>query len=457
MKFLKMPEPVSVAINTLKAAGFEAFIVGGCVRDIALHRTPSDWDITTSALPNETELVFGDYKIIETGIKHGTVTVIIDGMHLEITTYRKDGDYIDNRHPADVSFTKKLEDDLCRRDFTVNAMAYSENDGLIDLFGGTSDLDSRIIRTVGEPDERFTEDALRIMRALRFSAVLDFDIEEKTKLSILKNCELLKNISAERITDELFKFLCGDGERVTQLLIEFRSVIAVIIPEIKPCFDFDQKNKHHIYDVYTHMAYAVGYSEPAPEVRLALLLHDIGKPECFFTDDEGVGHFYGHGEKGAKTVEKIAARLKLPSRFQSDLVTLVRYHDYPVTPDRKTIKRRLNKFGPSMLKKIMLVKTGDSLAHNTDFAKPLCEIDAINESIEKVLADEECFSLRKLCISGKDLLDIGFTGGPEIGHVLDTLLNCVIDEKLPNEHDALLEFAKDIYKNGGEPYETGKA
>lgn len=451
-----MPKPVSAAIDMLESAGFEAYIVGGCVRDAILHRNPSDWDITTNAVPSETEQVFKGYRVIETGIKHGTVTVIVDNMSLEITTYRTDGEYIDNRHPENVSFTRNLADDLCRRDFTVNAMAYNDKTGFVDKFGGTDDLGSHLIKTVGDPDKRFGEDALRIMRALRFAAVLDFEIEEKTKDAILRNCELLKNVSAERISEELLKFLCGNGERVTKLLMEFREVIAVIIPEIRPCFDFDQRNKHHIYDVYTHMAYAVGYSEPDEEVRFALLLHDIGKPECFFTDEDGVGHFYGHGEKGAQTVEKIVKRLRLPSQFQNDVVTIIRYHDYPITPDRKTVKRRLNKFGPRILKKIMLVKVGDSLAHNTEFAKPIDEINAVNECIDNILSEEECFSLRKLNISGKDLLKIGFTGGPEIGKTLEQLLNCVIDEDIPNEYGALVNLAKTIYKNGDDPGEAGK-
>lgn len=451
-----MPETVSIAIDKLEAAGFEAFTVGGCVRDIQFNRTPSDWDITTNALPKQTAEVFKDFRIVPTGIKHGTVTVIIDGMPLEITTYRTDGEYTDNRHPKSVSFTGDLTEDLSRRDFTINAMAYSEKCGLVDKFGGSTDIRSRLIRTVGDPDRRFTEDALRMMRALRFASVLDFEIEENTKKSILKNRELLKNISSERISDELIKFLCGEGKRVTELLIEFRDVIAVVIPELKPCFDFDQKNKHHAYDVYTHMAYSVGYSKPDPEVRFSLLLHDIGKPSCFFTDENGVGHFYGHGEKGAQTVEKIVKRLKLSSQFQNDAVTLVRYHDYPVTPDKKTVKRRLNKFGPRMLGKIMLVKEGDSLAHSTGYAKPLDEIRAVCVSIDEVLSEEECFSLKKLNISGRDLLGIGFTAGPEIGKVLNSLLEKVIDESVPNEHESLMKLAEEFYKNGDEFYGTGK-
>ena len=436
---MTIPEPAMKALRLLEDAGFEDFVVGGCVRDSLLGKTPDDWDITTDALPEETKEVFKDFRVIETGIKHGTVAVIVDGMLLEITTYRVDGEYLDNRHPKDVVFTRNLREDLARRDFTINALACSGDGKLIDEFSGMQDLNDRVIRCVGEPDERFAEDALRIMRALRFSSTLGFDIEEKTEASVHKNKDLLKNIAAERITDELLKLLCG--EKVTETLINYRDVFAVIIPELEPCFDFDQKNYHHIYDVYTHIAYSVGGARALPDVRLALLLHDIGKPDCFFVDEEGVGHAYGHAEKSAELAQKALSRLRLPSDMQETVLTLVRFHDYPVEPSKKIIRRRLNKFGPEVFEKLMYVKQGDNFAHNRDIKdfEPL-----INEILQMAKEQEDdCFTVKRLDIDGNDLKALGLEG-PEIGKTLEKLLEEVMDDKLENRHEVLIERAKTL-------------
>lgn len=433
--------PALKALNLLSDAGFEAYVVGGCVRDSLLLKEPSDWDITTNALPEETKKVFSEYRIAETGIKHGTVTVIIDGEPFEVTTYRVDGDYPDNRHPESVTFTRNLYDDLARRDFTVNAMACGIDGKIVDAFSGYDDLQARLIRCVGDPRVRFSEDALRIMRALRFSAALDFDIEPETAEAIHEKRGLLKNIAAERITDELMTFLCGKGERVTKLLIEYRDVFAVIIPELEPCFDFDQKNIHHIYDIYTHIAYSVGGAEPLPDVRLALLLHDIGKPDCFFTDDEGVGHFYGHAERSAEIAQTALSRLRLSSQMSENVLTLVRYHDYPVEPSEKIIRRRLNKFGPELFKKLMLVKAGDNFAHNTDLRDYSGLINEIMNMAENL--ENDCFTLSDLKVGGDDIKELGLEG-PAIGKVLNRLLEEVMDEELENDHDKLIERAKTL-------------
>ena len=436
---MTIPEPAMKALRLLEDAGFEAFVVGGCVRDSLLGKTPDDWDITTDALPEETKEVFKDFRVIETGIKHGTVAVIVDGMLLEITTYRVDGEYLDNRHPKDVAFTRNLREDLARRDFTINALACWGAGKLFDVFSGIKYLNDRVIRCVGEPDERFAEDALRIMRALRFSSTLGFDIEEKTSASVHKNKDLLKNIAAERITDELLKLLCG--EKVTETLINYRDVFAVIIPELEPCFDFDQKNYHHIYDVYTHIAYSVGGARALPDVRLALLLHDIGKPDCFFVDEEGVGHAYGHAEKSAELAQKALSRLRLPSDMQETVLTLVRFHDYPVEPSKKIIRRRLNKFGPEVFEKLMYVKQGDNFAHNRDIKdfEPL-----INEILQMAKEQEDdCFTVKRLDIDGNDLKALGLEG-PEIGKTLESLLEEVMDDKLENRHEVLIERAKTL-------------
>lgn len=440
-----IPSEVIDALELLEKSGFEAYIVGGCVRDIKLNKTPHDWDITTSALPQEVKEVFKDFHVVDTGIKHGTVTVICNKLPLEITTYRVDGEYSDNRHPKEVSFTRNLEDDLSRRDFTVNALAYNPKTGVVDRFNSLSDLEGKTIRAIGECDKRFEEDALRLIRALRFSAVLDFDIETETSKSIHKNRELLKNISSERIFEELNKFLCGKGERVTSLLIEYRDVFAVIIPELEPCFDFDQKNKHHIFDVYDHIAYSVGYSAPIPVVRMALLFHDIGKPECFFTDEDGVGHFYGHGDISACIAERALKRLKSPSKFAGDVTTLVRYHDYPIECNKKSIKRRLNKFGREILDLLLEVKKSDGLAHNPDSEKSdnfIGFIDDTKALIDDISESGECFSVKDLCVDGNDLIELGYERGPLIGTLLKEILGEVIDGRIENEAEQVIEFLK---------------
>ena len=439
---MNIPQSVKTALDLLGRAGFESFVVGGCVRDALLCKEPNDWDITTIALPEETKNVFKDYRVIETGIKHGTVAVIIDDVLLEITTYRIDGDYEDNRHPQDVTFTRNLSEDLKRRDFTINALVANANGEVKDLVGGKADLENKLIRCVGEPDQRFKEDALRILRALRFSATLDFDIEAETGESIKKNAMLLENISAERVTEELSKLLCGVGERVIKILIEYRDVFAIIIPELKPCFDFDQKNIHHVYDVYEHIAHSVGTSEPILDVRLALLLHDIAKPDCFFVDENGVGHAYGHADKSAEYADKILKRLKVSNELYTSVWTLVKYHDYPVEPNLKIVRRRLCKFGPELFEKLIYVKMGDNWAHNLEtgnYDDMLKEILALSKE-----AENTCFSTRTLDITGDDLINLGVEKGPEIGKILNLLLEEVMDEKLENEKEILIRRVKEL-------------
>lgn len=439
---IQLPDYVRTALKALEDAGYEAFVVGGCVRDIYLGKNPEDFDITTDATPKEMLEVFKTFHVIPTGIKHGTVTVIIDGKSIEITTYRIDGEYLDSRRPENVIFSRSISEDLSRRDFTVNALAYNEASGLLDLHGGLDDLKNGIIRCVGEPDKRFEEDALRIMRAVRFSSVLGFSVEENTKRSIFKYADTLTSISAERTSAELLKLLCGKD--ATKILIEYRDVIAALIPELKKTFDFDQNNKHHIYTVYDHMAYSVGFAKDEPDVRLALLLHDIGKPDTYFTDENGVGHFYTHGEVGAEISLPILKRLRLSREMTDTVYTLVRYHDYPIDHSRKTIRRRLNKFGEPMLKKLMDVKEGDSKAHNPAYVGRIDEIYEINEIIDDVINAEDCFSLRSLKISGRDLKNMGMESGPEIGSVLNELLSEVLDGNLENDFDALSKRAAQL-------------
>ena len=436
---IELPEYVALALEKLETSGFEAYVVGGCVRDAYLNKTPLDWDITTDAKPSEIAEVFKGFKVIETGIAHGTLTVLVSGNPVEITTYRVDGEYEDNRHPKEVRFTKSLREDLARRDFTVNALAYNPKTGVVDAFDGIQDLNNKMIRCVGDPDKRFSEDALRIMRALRFASCLGFTIDTETSKSLRENSILLKNVSAERITAELLKLLCGDN--VTQILIEYRSVFAVIIPELAPAFDFDQNNKHHIYNVYDHIAHAVGSSAPDSEVRLALLLHDIGKPACYTEDENGVGHFYGHGNISAEIAANVLSRMRLSSDMYQTVFTLVKYHDIPIEPDRKIVKRRLNKFGEEILRKLLLVKTGDGLAHNPEYVRASDEMEAVNQIVDDVIRSGDCFSVKALAINGKDLLNLGFASGPLIGEVLTKMLEKVIDGSLNNNREELINYA----------------
>ncbi len=438
-----LPQQVKTALNLLTENGYEAFIVGGCVRDSILGITPLDWDITTNAIPKQILSVFENYRTIKTGIKHGTVTVIIQNLPLEITTYRIDGEYLNNRHPDSVKFCFNLKEDLNRRDFTINSLAFNSQSGIVDISDGVNDINSKIIRCVGNPDIRFKEDALRILRALRFSSTLGFNIEQNTSDSILRNAHLLRNVSKERVSSELLKILCG--KNVVNVLLKYRNVFATIIPEIEPMFDFQQNNKHHIFDVWEHTVYAIGFSEPNPIVRLTLLLHDIGKPHCYTIDTNSVGHFYGHGEFSADIASKVLEDLKLSNNISQTILTLVRYHDCELSPDEKLIKKRLAKFSEPVLRLLVKVQNADSLAHNPAYSFKHKDINQIEETIDKVIANNECFSLEKLAVNGTDLIALGIPKGRVIGEILNDLLNYVIDNKISNNKDKLLSKAKEMY------------
>jgi len=439
-----LPPQVKVAIELLEQNGFEAYVVGGCVRDSILGVCPPDWDITTSALPNEVLCVFNKFKTIETGIKHGTVIVIINDLPLEITTFRIDGDYLDNRHPENVKFCSNLREDLSRRDFTINAMAYNKSDGLIDAFDGIKDIKNNTIKCVGNPDLRFNEDALRILRALRFSSVLGFELEQSTDDSVLRNAYLLQNVSKERIATELLKLLCG--KNVCNVLLKYRDVIAKIIPEIEPMFDFNQHNKHHIFDVWEHTVYAIGYADCDPIVRLTLLLHDIGKPHCFSMDEKGVGHFYGHGNISADIARTVLKSLKLSNEMSETVLTLVKYHDYPITSKEKIVKRRLLKFSVPIFVLLLKVKLADLLAHNPVYSDRGQEIEAIEKTMNKIIANGECFKLCDLAVNGNDLIELGIPASKKIGEILNELLLCVIDGKLENNKTDLIEQSKKMIR-----------
>jgi tRNA nucleotidyltransferase (CCA-adding enzyme) len=441
---MDMPKNVDIAINLLQSAGFEAYAVGGCVRDSLLGKTPNDWDITTSAKPEDMKSVFADFHCIDTGIKHGTVTVVIDGEPLEITTFRLDGEYEDNRHPKSVTFTSDLGADLGRRDFTVNAMAYSKMTGTVDLFGGQNDLKNKIIRCVGDPDRRFNEDALRILRALRFASALDFEIEEKTAQSLLKNRALLGNISEERIAKELLKLVCGKGAK--RILTDFAPVLFEILPELQPMYKNSHDNPHHCYDIYEHTLIAVESIDPEPTLRFAMLLHDCGKPAVKKFDENGVAHFYGHQRISAEISAQILARLKVSNKFRDEILFLVSNHDrWELYENTEKMPRYLSKFGLDGVLNLLKVMRADVLAQSPEYRYRLDQIADAEETAKNLAAQKPCLSLSELQINGRTLMDIGIPQGRKLGAVLAQLLDEVIDGVTKNTQEALTTRAREIY------------
>ena len=434
---MMIPAPVARALQRLQQAGYEAGIVGGCVRDRLMGREPQDYDITTAALPEQTAAVFADARVIETGLRHGTVTVLLDGEPLEITTYRIDGEYSDGRRPDSVRFTPSLTEDLARRDFTMNAMAYAPDTGLVDPFGGQADILAGCIRCVGEPERRFTEDALRILRALRFASVLGFSIEPETEAALRRCAPLLHRISAERIAAELKKLLCGADVR--RVLLRYADVLGEVLPEILPMVGFDQKNPYHCYDILEHSAAAVEAIAPEPELRFAALLHDIGKPDCFFTDERGVGHFYGHAARSAELADAILTRLRFDRAGRERIVTLVRRHDRPIEVTETAVRRALNRLSPSGFSDLLALMRADCLAQAPAYRSRLETYDRLEAMAKEILAAGQCFSLRDLAVSGRDL---GLPPGPAVGKALASLLDSVMDGRVENRREALLEYLR---------------
>lgn len=441
---ITLPTPVARALSVLEACGYEGYTVGGCVRDSLLSRTPNDWDITTNATPEEMKVCFKGFRVIETGIRHGTLTVIVDGMQLEITTYRNDGEYLDNRHPVQVTFSKNIEDDLSRRDFTVNAMAYHPQKGFVDLFGGREDLQNRIIRAVGDAKTRFEEDGLRILRAIRFASVLDFDIAEDTAKAVHACKHLLSGIAAERIREELCKLICGRG--AVRILREYIDVIAVFLPELARCVDFEQNTKYHCYDVFEHTLQALALCEDCDLVtRLGILLHDIGKPLCYTEDEQG-GHFKGHAPVGVEITKEVLSRLRFDNETIRRMELLVEWHDIPLSAEKKRVKRLLQKLSDADILRLLEIKRCDRLAHAPDFREMPPDLALIPSVMEEIRAEDACLSLRTLAIGGDDLMALGVPKGKQIGELLHALLDDVIEERLPNEKEALLQAAKERIK-----------
>lgn len=441
MSEIKAPEQVKTALHLLQNSGFEAYAVGGCVRDSLLGHAPDDWDITTSARPEETEAVFREYRLIETGLQHGTVTVILDGMPLEITTFRVDGAYLDARHPESVAFTRSLRDDLARRDFTVNTLCWNEKDGIVDWFGGIADLQNKILRAVGEPDKRFQEDALRILRGIRFAAVLGFTLEAETANSILRNRRLLSAVAKERIRTEFGKLLCG--QNAPQILERFHEVIEVFIPELRPLVGCPQNTKYHCLDVFHHTLATLENIPPAEIPRICMFFHDFGKPACRRTDSDGTDHFKGHEQKSAEIAEPILRRLRYDNRTVKTVTERIRIHDTKSAVTKVQAKKLLSKIGVDNYRALMDMKRAD--------CRGKAEPHAIDEKLQKmdallteILTNNECFSLKQLAVNGNDLKNIGMTDGKTICAALEALLCAVIEERCPNEKAALLQIISDL-------------
>ena len=448
---MNIPQGPDEILNRLTAAGFQAYAVGGCVRDSLLGTVPGDWDICTSALPEETEACFSDLRVVETGLKHGTVTVIFQGVPYEITTFRSDGNYLDHRRPQQVNFVRTLKEDLLRRDFTINAMAVGLDEEIQDPFGGRQDLTDGIIRCVGDPDPMFTEDALRILRGLRFASRLGFSIAPETAAAMERNKNLLSYVSGERIYKELTGILIGTYAQ--SVLEQYGGVLAAVLPEIQPSMGFLQRNPFHNRDVWQHTLEALGKSRPDPIVRWALLLHDLGKPDCFTLDDRGIGHFYGHPQRSMELAEQILDRFHGDKKTRDTICLLVRDHDREAPATIKNARRWIARYGRDNVRLLLEVKRCDCLAH-VDTPKTRARYNNLMEMtrlIRECLETEQCFSVRDLPVKGGDVMALGVPAGPQVGRILEGLLDDVLDGACPPEREALLERLKQLINERKEP------
>lgn len=435
---INIPKDVENVLNILTENGHKAYVVGGCVRDSLMGREPDDWDVTTDASPKRIKELFSSFRTVDTGIEHGTVLIVSGKTPVEATTFRIDGEYSDNRHPDSVTFTKHVEDDLARRDFTINAMAYNHKDGIIDPFGGKDDLENKIIRCVGDPDRRFNEDGLRIMRAVRFSSVLGFTVEEKTAESILKNENLLGSIAAERLTKELLKLLCGDN--VYDVLTKFRSVIGVFIPELKLEFDFAQYGKKHAYDVWMHTVNTVSNIENDPVLRLTMLLHDTGKIATHKLDENGNSTFRNHAAVGGVIAENILRRLKFSKEYINTVSFLVSVHDKEVPETRIQVKEYIRDLGEKNFIRLMKIRRADKSALSKGYTNIADKLVFAYSTFDEVMNNDEPYSLKQLAVDGNDLKKI--VPANEIGDTLNFLLETVIKYPEKNDRAILLELVR---------------
>ena len=433
---IQLPEKVKVVIQTLEAAGYEAYAVGGCVRDSVLGRIPADWDITTSALPEQVKELF--HRTIDTGIEHGTVTVMMDKEGFEVTTYRVDGEYRDHRHPEQVNFTGELKEDLRRRDFTINAMAYNDRCGMVDAFGGIEDLKHGVIRCVGVARERFEEDALRILRAVRFAAQLGFEIEKETADAARALAGNLKDISAERIQTELVKLLVSPHPEMLRTAYEL-GITRVVLPEFDVMMETPQHHPHHMYSVGEHTLKALEFTDPEKVLRLSVLFHDFGKPQTRTTVD-GVDHFHGHANVSAQETVRIMRRLKFDNATMDQVKRIVLYHDVRPQPDERQIRRLLHRAGEDIFPGLFQVMGADILAQS-EYRKieKLVNLERVHQVYDEILKRKDCISLKNLQVTGKDLIAAGMEPGKKIGEILNQMLEDVLETPEHNEREYLLK------------------
>ena len=436
----EIPDGARHILQTLNSAGYEAYLVGGCVRDLLRGVEPHDWDICTSALPEETERCFADRRVIETGLKHGTVTVLEEGEPYEITTYRTEGPYSDSRRPDFVRFVPGLEEDLARRDFTMNAIAMDLQGNLRDPYGGVDDIKAGLIRCVGEPGHRFQEDGLRVMRALRFAAVFGYEIEEQTAETVHENRAMLDRVAEERINVELRKLLVGKD--AGNVLRQYPDVFCQFWPELGPLVTLEQHNPWHCWGGWEHTIHAVEAAPADVTLRLAMLLHDIGKPACKSTDEQGIDHFYGHPAVSAQMADEMLRALKFDSKTQERVLLLVERHDIQMPPRSQVIRRWLNRLGPEAFFQLLEVKRADNMGQAPEKVQDrLVELDEIKAKAEQILAERQCLTLKDLAVDGRDVIAAGIEPGPEVGRVLEELLERVLSGEVPNEREVLLKLS----------------
>lgn len=437
MNKIKVPEEAIQILKTINEAGFDAYVVGGCVRDSLLGKVPNDWDITTSAMPQQVKKLFK--RTIDTGIKHGTVTILMKEDQYEVTTYRIDGEYLDGRHPENVTFTNLLSEDLRRRDFTINAMAYHPKTGLVDLYNGVDDLEKKIVRCVGSAVERFSEDALRMMRAIRFAAQLGFSIEDETFAAIKKLSPTLEKISGERIREEMLKLLVSDNPMFFKKFYE-TGLTAVFMPEFDKAMETEQNHPHHMYSVGEHILHSIDNIEKEKVLRLAMLFHDIAKPVVLTVGDDGITHFYGHPDVSAEMAKKIMDRLKFDNATMDKVCRLAKYHDRNIEVDEKSVRRSINKIGNDIFPELIKVRYADIKAQSDYLRQEKLDKNAgVNELYEKILAGGQCFTLKDLAVTGKDIIAHGVLPGPGIGDILDKMLDDVLDNPEHNDKEYLLK------------------
>ena len=441
---MRLPKTIEQCLRALEDAGFSAYVVGGCVRDDCLGLQPHDYDMCTSALPEQTEEVFREYRLVLSGKKHGTVGVVTEEGVVEITTFRTEGEYRDNRHPDWVAFVPEVEKDLARRDFTVNAMAYSPAHGYADPFGGREDLEKNILRAVGDPVQRFREDSLRILRGIRFAVRYGLTVEAATKKAMFRQASLMDNLARERVFEELNRLL---PLLKAEDLIRFGPILAAVIPELKPMLGFDQRSPHHAYDLFTHVAYVVAGVPAEQTIRWAALLHDIGKVPTFTQDETGRGHFYGHAPKGAEMAEEVLRQLKAPTALRQQAVLLIEKHMTRLQPDKKLLRRQLGRLGWETVEQILHLQEADMGSKGTGKQSDLEVFREIRKILEEIRREDSCLSLKDLAVKGNDLMALGFSG-KTIGRMLDALLEQVLEENIPNDRAALLAWAEGEHHGG---------